>query len=399
MICTTGVIHFGFTAIIEPIANDFGWSYTQISFAASIRGLETGLLAPLIGILVDRWGPRKLIFGGVILTALSLILLSQISSLATFYGVFILMSVATSMNAHTVMTKVVANWFRKRMSLAIGIMAAGFGLGGFIIPIVVRLIDIFDWRATMFILGLAMLVIVLPLSFLVRDKPARYDYLYESEVQGTLVASDSLILARSSNVEIGVKQILKSRTFWQLSLALTLFSLLSNAMITHIMPYLSSIGVARSTASFVAVVIPLISIFGRFSFGWLGDRLDKGRLAAAGFALMSVGLIFLGYAANGSYWFLILSLVLFGLGWGGLIPMRAILLGDQFGRKRIGTVLGLVIGVTHLGNIVGPPLAGWVFDTWGSYQGIWFIFAGLSAIAIAIILATPRFRNEIELAK
>ena len=85
-----GVVFYGFTAIFEPIANDMGWSYAQISLAASLRGLEIGLLAPLAGILTDRLGPRRLIFAGAIITALGLFLLSRTTSLATFYGAFAL---------------------------------------------------------------------------------------------------------------------------------------------------------------------------------------------------------------------------------------------------------------------------------------------------------------------
>ena len=88
----SGVVFYGFTAIFEPIADEFGWSYTQISIAASIRGLEAGLLAPFVGLLVDRWGPRRLIFGGVVFIGLGLMLLSQSTSLGVFYAAFILMS-------------------------------------------------------------------------------------------------------------------------------------------------------------------------------------------------------------------------------------------------------------------------------------------------------------------
>ena len=76
--------------------------------------------------------------------------------------------------------------------------------------------------------------------------------------------------------------------------------------------------------------------------------------------------------------------------------MRAALVSERFSGQRFGTVLGFVIGVTHLGNLSGPPLAGWVFDKWGSYRGIWFAFSALAIVALVIVLTTPRFRNQIE---
>ncbi len=115
---TGGAIFYGFTAIFEPIASEFGWSYTQISLAASLRGLEMGLLAPLTGIFVDRWDPRRLIFIGIIIAALGLIVLSGTTSLAMFYGAFLLITIGMSCSSMTVLMTTVANWFRRRLGVA-----------------------------------------------------------------------------------------------------------------------------------------------------------------------------------------------------------------------------------------------------------------------------------------
>jgi MFS family permease len=114
---TGGFVVLGFTAFFEPIANEFGWSYTQISLAASLRGLEMGILAPLIGMFVDRWGPRRLLIGGAIITSLGLILLSRTASLAMFYGSFLLLAVGMSICSSTVLMTAVANWFRRKIGL------------------------------------------------------------------------------------------------------------------------------------------------------------------------------------------------------------------------------------------------------------------------------------------
>ena len=100
---------YGFTAIFEPIVNEFGWSYAQISLAASLRGLEIGLFAPFFGMLVDRWGPRRLLFGGGIITTLGLVLLSRVTSLGMFYGAFILVALGLSATSSTVLVTAVAN--------------------------------------------------------------------------------------------------------------------------------------------------------------------------------------------------------------------------------------------------------------------------------------------------
>ena len=143
---TGGAIFYGFTAIFEPIANDMGWNYTQVSFAASLRGLEMGILAPVTGILVDRLGPRKLIFSGAIILAAGLILLSRTTSLGMFYGAFILLAIGMSCCTATVLLTAAANWFRRNLGLVNGIVLSGFGFGGLMVPVIVKLIDIYEWQ-------------------------------------------------------------------------------------------------------------------------------------------------------------------------------------------------------------------------------------------------------------
>ena len=133
---TGGVVFYGFTAFFEPLADKFHWSYAQISFAASLRGMEAGLLAPLVGILVDRWGSRRLLVSGTIISTLGLILLSRTASLAMFYGAFLLLAVGMSICSSTVLMTAVANWFRKKIGIATGIMVSGYGFSGLLVSVI-----------------------------------------------------------------------------------------------------------------------------------------------------------------------------------------------------------------------------------------------------------------------
>ncbi len=392
---TGGVIFYGFTAIFEPIAKEFGWSYAQISLAASLRGLEAGLLAPLFGILVDRWGPRRLIFGGTIITGLGLIMLSRITSLSMFYGAFILMGIGMSSVSSTVLVTAVANWFRRRMSMATGIMGSGWGFSGLLVPVVVSLIAIFEWRTALVILGLGVWVIGLPLSLLVRHKPEQYGYLPDGELSSSVIPGEGLTSARTAEEDIGVKQALKSGTFWHIALALMCHAIIVSAVVIHVMPYLSSIGIPRATSSLIAMAIPLTSIGGRLGLGWLGDRVDKRWISAGAFAMMGLGMFFFGYVATVGDWMLVPFLVLFGTGFGGNHIMRAAMLREYFGRSRFGTIFGFLMGVMMLGQIIGAPLAGWVFDSWGSYYGIWLGFAGLSVAAIMLVLTIQPVKTAV----
>ncbi|MBW1613931.1 MAG: MFS transporter [Deltaproteobacteria bacterium] len=120
-----GVVFYGFTAFIEPIREEFGWSYTQISFAASLRGLEMGLFATVVGFLADRLGSRTLIFWGTIIIDLGLFLLSRTQSLAIFYSSFLLVSFGAGGCTIVATMSVVANWFKRKVGIALGVMMCG----------------------------------------------------------------------------------------------------------------------------------------------------------------------------------------------------------------------------------------------------------------------------------
>jgi len=386
-----GVIFYGFTALFEPIADDLCWSYTQISLAASLRGLEMGLFAPLTGILVDRWGPRRLIVSGVVINAGGLILLSNATSLGMFYGAFALIAIGMSACASTVLMTAVANWFHRKIGIASGIAICGFGFSGLLVPLIVTLIEVYEWRMAVTILALGMLVVALPLSLLFRHKPEQYGLFPDGQVQDPI--DDSLSQVPEA---VKVKQALKSSTFWRLALVFMYKIMVVSATITHVMPYLSSIGVARSMSSLVATSIPLMSIGGRLGLGRLADKLDKRLIAAGGFTMVGFGLLCFGYVSTGTIWWLVPFLVLFGIGYGGGITLRVSLVREYFGRTSFGTIFGLIMGVGALGGIIGPTVAGWVYDNWGSYQAIWLVFAGLAVAAVISVLTIPKLTSQPE---
>jgi MFS family permease len=243
---------------------------------------------------------------------------------------------------------------------------------------------------TIVILAIGLLAVCLPLSLLVRHKPEQYGYQPDGETESTVVFDNSLTQAKIDEVNVGTRQALKTRTFWHITLALLCQAMMLSAVVTHVMPYLSSIGIARATSSLVAMAIPLTSIGGRLGLGWLGDRLDKRRVIAAAFAMICGGLLCFGFASPEAIWLLVLFLILFGIGYGGNNTLRGSVIREFFGRSNFGAIHGIVLGIMMLGNIAAPPLAAWVFERWGSYQPIWFAFVGLAAAAILLAVTTPQ---------
>ena len=389
-----GFVVLGFTAFFEPIANEFGWSYAQISLAASLRGVELGLLAPLLGLVIDRWGPRRIMLSGTILVGLSLIFLSRTNSLGVYYGVFALMAIGISAHSPTVIMTAVANWFRKQVGLATGIMASGFALGGLLIPVVVKLIDVFDWRNTLLILSLIIWVIGIPLSLLVRHKPEQYGYTVDGEQNNDEVSYKRRPYLQTEEPDIGLREVLKSRVFWHIGMAWTLQFLSISAVTVHVMPYLSTVGIPRSISSLVATALPLASIIGRVSSGWLSDRFNKKRVATGFFTIMIAGLLFFMYASNEEAWLLIPFFICFGIGWGGNNIMRPALIREHFGISNFGAILGFIMGMNSIGSIVSPLFAGWVYDNWGSYYIAWLVLVCLVFAGLLILVTIPTGKHR-----
>ena len=381
----SGTVVYGFTAVFEPIALEFGWSYTQISLAASLRGIEIGLLAPLLGRLTDRWGPRRLVFGGIIIICLGLILLSRINSLAMFYIAFAALAVGTSACTSTVLFSAVANWFQRKIGLATGIVSSGFGASGVMLFVIVRLIDAYDWRTALLIISLGILVIGSPLTLLIRHKPEKYGYLPDGDKSVPPTSQDTDVV-QSGEHYTTAKQAMKSRVLWHIALAASIQSMALIAVITHVMPYLSSLNIPRSTAAVVAAFLPLLSITGRLGFGWLGDRFDKRRVAALAFLMMSLGLLCFSYIDRMGIWLVIPFVVLFAPGFGAIACLRAAMLRESFGRVEFGAIHGLAVAIMLPASITGAPLVGWVFDNLGTYQLIWLVFAGLMIVGMSLVL-------------
>jgi MFS transporter, OFA family, oxalate/formate antiporter len=374
----SSIVFFGFTAFFEPIVKEFGWSYTQVSLATSLRGLEMGIFAPFLGFLVDRWGSRKLMFLGVLTVGLGLILVSFTQNLFMFYVSFVLLSFGSGGATSIVTMSVVANWFDRHSGKAFGVMASGFGASGLLIPVIVWLIEVYHWRLTLIVLGLGMWVLGIPLCYLIRNHPEEYGLLPDGQsVEAALEDPPP------PEVHMTFQEAFRHKSFIYLNLSEFIRLMVVTAVITHVMPYLSSIGISRTTAGMVAAGIPLFSIPGRLAFGWLCDIYVKKYIMALNFFLIGLGLLAFAYVQ--SLWVMIIFLLLFPPNFGGLTVLRVAVLRESFGLRSFGRLLGILMGTASLGGILGPPLAGWVFDTWQSYYYIWIAFAGSVGLAILLV--------------
>jgi sugar phosphate permease len=392
-----GTTTMGTTAMVNPIAATMGWSYAQISLAMTLRGIESGVMNPFVGVMADRWPARWLVLIGIIITGIGLLFLSRVNNLPTFYASFIIMGIGGSLSLQVVPMTVIARWFKTNSGKAYGIMAAGLAGGGFLIPIVTLMIDTYGWRS--FLVGLAVVVLVIgiPLSFVFRDRPEDYRLLPDGKLKAGLDNSHRLStqdVSKVTEVSMGIKEAIKTRAFWSIGIAFMLQVAGGSAVLLHIMPYLVSLEIERSTASMIAMFISIVSIPSRFTFGWLSDIFKKSYVAAAAIASTGIGLFLFSNVEANSIWIIVGFVIFYGFGRGAQITVMPPLIREYFGPGNFGTIFGLTSIFITVGVITTPPLAGWVFDTRGVYDPIWLIFCGVSMLAAIIMLTLPRAHRK-----
>lgn len=385
-----GIIAFGFTAFIAPIVATFGWSYAQVSFGTSLRGLEVGALDPFVGTAADRWPARRLVLIGVSLYGLGLVGISQAGNLAVFYLGFLVLGLGNSLTVGVVLRTTIAKWFKRDLGKASAVISMGAPIGGVLVPLLVRMIDIFTWQTSLLILAAGVWVIGVPLSFVFRASPEENGLLFDGKPRND---AEGQRRPQSPDLGVGVKEVLKMRAFWHIGIATMLQIGSIQAVITQVMPYLSSLGVERSTASMITMFIPLVSLTARIPFGWLADIFPNKYLIATSACLTSAGL-FLFWLIDGNSFVLIYAFVaVFGLGLAGM-SIRTPLVREYFGTKNFGTIYGLIAVFGMIGLLVYPPVAGWVYDSFGTYKPIWLVFGGGSIIGVILALTTPSSRSQ-----
>ncbi|MFC1914081.1 MFS transporter [Chloroflexota bacterium] len=392
---------YGFTAFINPLVDEFGWSYTAISIIASIRGLEVGLIDIAAGLLFDRFGSRKVVFISYILVGLGFLILSRINSLALFYLLFIIIFMGGSSLGHIFVLYAIAHWFRKRLGLALGIAMAGYATGGFAVPLIVYLIDSVGLQSTFVIFGLAALILSVIMVGFLRNRPedigSTPDGIPEEEFQeaSTELQTDN-VAVKNLHRDYSLREALANPAFWILIYLGSSLSFSVLMVITHVMPYLEHIGYTRSLAGVVAMMIPVMSILGRLGVGWVSDFISVKTIFITCLICQAVGV--LSFLNAKILFILVPSVILFGIAYGGGVVVRLRILKDYYGRTSIGSITGFYMGAHNLFALFGPLLGGLVFDTMGSYDIAWFVNLALLIFGMPMMLVmknpqTPRASN------
>ena len=275
----TGLSYFGMSAYFPSFEREFGWSRTAISGAFSLARIESGLLGPMEGYVTDRVGPQRMMFIGLFLCVGGFLALSLVDSLTMLYAVIVLgIVLGSSLGYNMPISVLIAKVFRERRSLAFGIFRMGPGISGPMVPLVGWMIGLWGWRTAAVISGCILLAVGLPLACVINKIYSQEEAAAET---GELAGNPKDSRQLSTDPQFTLKQALRHRSFWLLSVAMGLRHLVTEGVSVHFVILLVDRGWSTEAASTLLGISALIGAPARIGMGWLGDLLDKRRLVMA----------------------------------------------------------------------------------------------------------------------
>ena len=376
---------FSLPVFLLPIAKDTGWSVTGISTAMTIGFLAMAFASIAWGSLSDRWGARPIVLIGSVLLAVSLMAASWATSLIAFQILFGVVVGTATAAIFAPMMACVTGWFDTHRSLAVSLVSAGMGMAPMTMsPFAAWLVSGYDWRTALQIIALVVAVVMIPVSFLVRQAPA---------LAGGAAAA---VAEDEPHSSMTTSQVLKSPLFIILLLTNFFCCATHSGPIFHTVSYAITCGIPVMAAVSIYSVEGLAGMGGRVVFGLLGDRFGAKRVLVLGLLAQAFGALAYVFAAGLGSFYAVAAL--FGFIYAGVMPLYAVLARENFPLRMMGTVIGGTAMAGSLGMATGPVAGGLIYDALASYTwlyvGSWGI--GLGAFLIALMFRpAPRYQPAV----
>ncbi|OGA13704.1 MAG: hypothetical protein A3H32_16280 [Betaproteobacteria bacterium RIFCSPLOWO2_02_FULL_63_19] len=378
-----------FGAYFAVLAEEFGWSKTALSAAAALQPMEAALLGPVLGWILDRFGPAGMIRSGILGFGAGFFILSQIETLPGFYLAFVVIALGTCLCGYFPLNVAVIHWFERRRARALSMLSLGFAAGGVFVPVVAWSMQNFGWRATALASGMIAILAGWPLSSVFKwrrpeDRGETVDGLPPAPAAGGREEA-------AAQRDYTARDALRTRAFWLLSLGHCFSLLVVYAVMVHAITHMKeTLGYSLAEASLV-ITLTTVAQVGGVMVGWaIGDRFEKRYIATACMMMHSVGLLMLTYATGAAM--LVGFAVLHGVAWGLRVPIMQAMRADYFGRRAIGMILGLASLVIVVGQIGGPMVAAALADWSGNYRTGFTFLAVLAALGSVFFMLAKRPR-------
>jgi OFA family oxalate/formate antiporter-like MFS transporter len=387
MFLSAGLGFYSLGVFVTPFEDEFGWSRGQVSVGIALATTVSGLLGPLVGLAVDRWGARGVLAVGATGMGISFALLGLTSSLAYLYFMFVTMAVWRAGMMLVPVAHVVANWFQQTRGLAMGVATTGIGFGGLVMaPLSKVLITSVGWRSTFFIMGLLIIAVGLPLTLLVtRAHPAERGLLPDGATGdrplprplGSTpqpVAADAWPTAEA----------IRTSTFFLATTAISLGFASVGAVLLHTSPFMEDRGIAPEMAGLILGLVSGMGILGKVGSGYLSDRMSPRLLLASVFLMEAVGLTVL--ISTESTLGLAAFVLIFGYSMGGVVALQPLVVVYYFGLASLATIVGAMTAFSALFSALGPIFAGFMHDLLGDYTLAFIVFIAVDCFAALLVL-------------
>jgi len=393
-----GLHAYGLSVFFLPVTLELGLTRTASSLVFSLARAQGALEGPLAGYCIDRYGPRPVITIATLLAGVGYLLLAGVHSYAAllivYMGIISLSYQAGFMDA----TMAVANsWFIRKRALAMSITSGSIALGGALLtPFLAYAVHAWGWRTASVGAGVAFLFAGLPLSLLIHRSPESLGLLPDGESpqqQGGETRDVDPARTPSVEREFSLRETLRTYQFWLLALATSFRVICSSAVLVHFVPIMVWKGYSEPQGAFYLGVIAFCGMPTHLLIGWLGDRIDKPRLMGAFMMLGSVSIYFLFH--GNAAWQLWIALLLFSV-FEGLFPVTWATVGDFFGRNNFARIRGSMSFLYTWGSVLGPVIAGAIYDRTKSYAALfWALFAlcWITALLYALTFQPKAKRN------
>jgi MFS family permease len=383
MIQAVGVGSFvSYGVFFNSLIAEFSWSRGAISGASSLALFLSGFLAIFVGRLNDVYGPRILLGTASVFFGTGLMLMSQVHELwqlYLFYGVIFGIGLS---GVDVIALTTTARWFSYSRGIMTGIVKVGTGAGQFLVPFVASLLIVaYGWRNTSVILGVAGLLFLFFLAWILRRDPAEN---VGRDSADRMDGAPLLQKGTTHNSDLGVREAMRTPQMWLICGVnmLVVFTLM--IVLVHIVPHAGDTGLSALQAAGTLSTIGAVSMFGRFVSGLTIDKSGSKYVMIACFFILISSLLWLQVAH--SLWALYLFAAVYGIAHGGFFTAISPLVAETFGTKAHGAIFGIVVFSGTTGGAIGPTIAGFMFDVLGSYVAVFWIIEMLSCIGLALIL-------------
>lgn len=379
-----GILYYGFAVFLTPMERELGWSRPSVTGAFSLALLLSGLAAPLVGRWIDRNGPRLLMTAGSIAATLLVLAWSRVASLTAFYAIWIGIGLAMAAVLYEPAFAVIAKWFSRRRRQALTALTLVAGLASVIFtPLCNWLIELLGWREALLALAILLGLTTIPLHGLVlRRSPEALGLAPDGEAAWT--GDATTVPARDPGIP--ARTVLRTTTFWALTLAMVLSAAITVAVNVHLIPYLLGLGYSPAFAATVTGLIGGMQIPGRVLFAPLGRFLPARLMTVLVILLQGTSLLILLGRPDAVR--VLLFVTVFGMSNGMVTLLRAARVAELFGSAAYGSITGVMALWATLARAAAPVGAGALYDLFGRYEPVfWGLVAGGLVAGLAAYLA------------